>query len=341
MFRLNAAQAGYQGEQLTGFFENTRQSLASIPGVKAVALSDLALVGGGRASNGISIPGRPAKDGEHFQAEQLIVSDSFFSAMRIGLALGRDFGPADAAGGPRVSIVNETFARSFFPSEMPLGKSFLIGAEAYQIVGVCRDAKYDSLRSSPPPTMYLPYRQNPVGAMFFEVRSALPSLSMAPSVHKAVAALDSGIPLANLTTQSLLMEKSIALERLFAWLCSFLALLAVLLSYIGLYGLMAYNVARRTGEIGIRMALGAQPRDVARTIVREAVMLAAAGVAAGVPVALILAQAIRGGLYGIEPSDPATLIGGIALLLTVSILAAWIPARRASRIDPLAALRCE
>ena len=177
--------------------------------------------------------------------------------------------------------------------------------------------------------------------MYFEVRSVLPALALAPAIRKVVAAVDPKIPVADLRTQQQLLDNSVLPERLFASLCSFLALLAVLLSYIGLFGLMAYNVARRSGEIGIRMALGARPGDVARPIVREALLLAAAGLAAGVPIALALARIIRGALYGVEPYDPTTIVGGSVILLVIAGLAAWIPARRAAKIDPITALRCE
>ncbi len=341
VFRLNVGQAGYKDAQLERFFTNVRHSVAGIPGVRTVALSDLALVGGGLSSSGISIPSRPAGANEHLQACQLIVSDAFFSTMGIGMLLGRDFSSADTGTNQKVAIVNESFVHSFLPGENPVGRSFSVGEDAFQIVGLCRDTKYDNLRSEMRPTMYFPFRQYLVGAMYFEVRSILPPLSLVPAIRKVVAGLDPKIPITDLRTQQQLLDNSVALERLFASLCSFLALVAVLLSYVGLYGLMAYNVARRTGEIGIRMALGARPRDVARPIVREALLLAAAGLAAGMPVAFVLTRIIRGALYGIQPSDPATLAGGAVILLVIAALAAWLPAHYAARVDPMTALRCE
>lgn len=341
VFRLNAAQAGYKGAQLDNFFDNVRQSVAAIPGVRRVALSDLALVGGVRSSSGVSIPGRAAGPDEHLQAYQLIVSDSFFATMGIGLLLGRDFSTADTATSPKVAIVNESFARSFLPDRNPVGQTFNVEPDTYQIVGVCRDAKYNNLRNEISPTMYFPYGQYPVGSMFFEVRSALPPLALAPPVRNIVAALDSRIPVADVHTQQQLLDISVLPERLIAALCGSLAVLVALLSYVGLFGLMAYSVARRTGEIGVRIALGARPGDVARPIVREALLLSAAGLAAGLPVALALAQIIRGALYGIQPYDPATMIGGSLILLFIAGLAAWIPARRAAKVDPILALRCE
>ena len=341
LFRLNTAQAGYEGQRRVSFFDGLRESIAAIPGVRAVALSDLALVGGWMSMNGISIPGRSANPDEHLQACQMVVSDSFFSTMGISLLLGRDFDEADNSHNPKVAIVNETFARSFLPDENPVGQTFTMGSTDYRIVGVCRDAKYDNVRDDVPPIMYFAYRQMPTGAMYFEVRSSLPALSLVPAVRKAVAAFDETIPLENIKTQRQLLEQSIVMERLFASLCGSLALLALFLSCVGLYGVTAYTVTCRTSEIGIRMALGATPWCVAYPILREAVLLAAAGVAVGAPAALATARIIRSQLYGVEPHDPLTLAVAAIVLLAVAAFAAWIPARRAAKVDPMAALRYE
>jgi len=169
----------------------------------------------------------------------------------------------------------------------------------------------------------------------------LPPMSLIPAVRKAVADIDRNLPLEGITTQKLVLKKTLAQERLFASLCGSLALLALALSCIGLYGLMVYNVARRTGEMGIRKALGARPWDVAWPILRESLTLAAIGVAIGIPVALALVRLIRAIFYGVDPHDPLTMIGAVVLMLTVAALAAWIPARRAAKVDPMVALRYE
>jgi len=171
--------------------------------------------------------------------------------------------------------------------------------------------------------------------------TALPPLAIVSAARKAVAAIDPDVPLANITTQEDLRDQNINEERTFATLCGSLAALAVLLSCIGLYGLMAFNVARRTGEVGVRMALGAQRSDIARPILREALLLAGAGLAVGLPAALALTRLIKSQLYGVTPTDPLTLAAGAILLLAVALLAAWLPARRASRVDPMIALRAE
>jgi ABC-type antimicrobial peptide transport system permease subunit len=189
--------------------------------------------------------------------------------------------------------------------------------------------------------MYLPYPQWREKRLCFEVRSVLPPASIIPAVRKTVAAMDRNIPLTDVRTQAEQISRQLTMERLFATLCSFVALLALLLSCIGLYGLMAYNVARRRNEIGIRMALGARPRDVAWPVVRGALLMAAVGAVLGGAGALALVRLIKSQLYGVAPHDPATLLCSALLLLTVAAMAAWIPARRAAKVDPMVALRHE
>ena len=338
---LDAGEAGYEEEQLTGFYETLSRSLAAIPGVRGVAFSSLAPLGGGATGVRIFIPGRPANPDEHLFADRLIVSASFFSTMGIPLLYGRTFGASDTADSPHVAVVNECFLQTFLPNEYPLGKIFKHGSTDVEIVGVCTNAQYSDLRRVVPPIMYLPYPQWRGGGVCFEVRSALPPASIVPAVRKALAALDRNIPLTDVRTQTEQIGRQLTLERLFAALCSFVALLALLLSCIGLYGLMAYSVARRGNEIGIRMALGARPRDAAWPVVRGALLMAGSGSILGAAGALALVRLIKSHLYGVAPHDPATLLGAALLLLAVATMAAWLPARRAARTDPIAALRYE
>jgi predicted permease len=341
LFQLNAGQAGYKNDQLTNFYDGLGRSLAAIPGVRAVSFSSMVPLGGGMSRSGISIPGRLAKPGEPLQADQMIVNESFFATMGIPLLQGRAFESCDTAGASRVAVVNELFARSFFGNEDPIGRIFKCGSQEVEIVGVCGNAKYWDIRYDVPPIMYLPYSQCRQGRMCFEVRSVLPPASIVPAVRKAVAAFDRNIPLTGVRTQVEQVRRQLTMERLLATLCSLVALLALLLSCIGLYGLMAYNVARRANEIGIRVALGARPRDVAWPVVRSALLMAAIGTGLGGAAALALVQLIKSRLYGVAPHDPTTLLGAALLLLIVAALAAWLPARRAARIDPMEALRCE
>jgi len=316
-----------------------RQKIAGIPGVRSVALSDRTLLEGIRSDH-ISIPGRP--DAKPRESLDLVVSDGYFATMGINLLNGRDFCAADIQSLRQVAIVNEEFVRLFFPNENPLGQFITEGGNQHQIVGVCRNHRSRHLRLGILPTVYWPYhRGHHRTTMTCAIRSVLPPMSLVPAVRKAVADIDHNLPLEGMTTQRLTLKESLRQERLFASLCGSLALLALALSCIGLYGLMAYNVARRTGEMGIRKALGARSWDVARPILREALTLAGIGVAVGLPVALALVRVIRVLLYGIEPHDPFTMVGAALLMVAVATLAAWLPARRAARIDPMEALRYE
>ncbi len=340
-FRLSPGQTGYEGQRLRDFYGGLSQSLATLPGVRAASFSSLALLGGGKTCCAISIPGRPAKPDEHLQADQLVISDSFFSTVGISLLQGRALGPSDAADSAHVAVVNDRFVRTFFPHEEPVGRIFKHGSQEVEIVGVCADARYWNLREEVPPIMYMPYSQWTEGSMWFQVRSILPPLSLASAIRKAVAAVDRTIPLTDIRTQDEQISRMLTLERLFAVLCSFVASLALLLSCIGLYGLMAYHVARRTNEIGLRMALGARPRDVAWPVVRSALLMAGIGVGLGGVAAMAFVRLIKSQLYGVAPHDPVTLFCAAAILLAVAVLSAWLPARRAAKVDPMEALRCE
>jgi len=326
-------------ENTREFHPALRQKIAAIPGVKSVALSNWTLLSGGMRSPEILIPGRP--DADQRDSKELIVSDEYFATMGINLLQGRDFDPSDTRDSQRVVIVNEEFGRLFFPDENPLGQFITLGDKQYQIVGLCSDHAYGGIRRGILPIFYRPHKQYWEPSMTYAIRSVLPPLSLVPVVRKAVAEVDRNLPLEGITTQKLAIKESLAHERLFASLCGGLALLALALSSIGLYGIMAYNVARRTGEMGIRKALGAQPSDVAWPILREALILTAIGIAIGLPAALALARGIRGIFYGIEPHDPLTMIGVVVIMVAVAALASWIPSRRAAKVDPMEALRYE
>jgi predicted permease len=321
------------------FYDTVRQKIAEIPGVQSVALSCRTILEGQWWNREISVPGRSDKEPQDTLA--LVVSEGYFATMGINLLQGRDFRTTDTEHSQTVAIVNEKFAREFFPGENPLGQFIKADELQCQIVGLCGNQKYDSLRRDISPILYIPYSQLRFLFLTCMVRSVLPPMSLEPAVRQAVADIDRNLPLEGFTTQELALKDSLARESLFALLCGSLALLALALSCIGLYGLMAYNVARRTSEMGIRKALGAQPFDVAWPILRETLTLAVIGIAIGLPIALALVRVIRSFFYGIEPHDPLTMIGAAGLMIVVAVFAAWIPARRASKVDPMEALRYE
>ncbi len=341
VFRLNAGDAGYNETERIDYYESVSRSIAAIAGVSDAAYSSTSLLSGRVSSSGFSLPGRPTNPDDDLQANELTVSEAFFKTMGIPMLRGRIFAGTDTQTSTKVMIINEAFVHAFFSDENPIGHYINLGGNEYQIIGVCGNTKYDSVRSDMAPTMYHSYRQAPSGSVSFEVRTILPELSLVPAVRKVISSIDESIPIQELTTQTDLFNRSIILERLCATLCGSLASLAVVLACIGLYGLLAYHVAQRTGEIGIRMALGARPKDVALPILLRAVSLAAIGVAIAMPITLTLSRAMRGVVYGIKPHDPLTMIGAAALMIAVAALAAWIPARRAAKVDPMAALRHE
>jgi len=323
------------------FFDSVRQKIAAIPGVRSVALANTTLTGGYGWSPQVSIPSRPDERPRDLDLIALRVSEGYFATLGINLLDGRDFRVTDTEGSQRVVVVNEEFARLCFPDGNPLGQTIVIDDEQCIIVGLCSNHKYCGLRRSISPILYRPYSQCELSGMTCMVRSVLEPLSLVPAVRKATAEIDRNLMLEGITTQKLAIRESLRLERLMTWLIGSFALLALTLSCIGVYGLMAYNVARRTSEMGIRKALGARPWDVAWSVLRGALTLAAIGGVVGLPVALALGHLMRSLFYGIEPHDPLTVIGAVVIMLMVATLAAWIPARRAARVDPMVALRYE
>jgi predicted permease len=343
LFQVIPRQAGYQGARLIEFYDRAQQSLSAIPGVRSATLTQFKLLGGAMSGgNFFTLPGHALEGESAPRAHRLTVSETFFATMGLPVLIGRGLSAGDVEGVPRVVVVNETFVHRYLSAENPLGQ-ILRGKDGrdWQIVGVCRDAKYTDIKNEVPPTVYFSFRQNSASSTYFALRTALPPLAVVTAARKAVAAVDPGVPLADITTQEQVRDKRIGPERLFATLCSALAGLAVLLSCLGLYGLMAYNVARRTSEIGLRVALGATPRRVAAPVLREALLLSLIGVAVGLPAAFAVGRLIRSQLYGVTPYDPLALAGAVAALIAVALFAAWLPARRAARIDPMVALRCE
>jgi predicted permease len=280
------------------------------------------------------------------------VRENFLEAMEIPLLAGRTLRAQDDARGPKVVIVNQAFAKRYFPNENPIGKRFAFGSgkpDEIEIVGLARDAKYTRQRDVIPPTVYIPWRQElrSMSGATLELRTEGDLTAVVAAVRQAARAVDDNLPLDNVRTQVEQAEETLAMERLFAKLLTLFGLLAQQLASIGLFGVMAYSVSQRTQEIGIRMALGAGRRDVLKMIVRQGMVLAALGVVLGLVGAYVLTKYLESWmnlsrmLFGVKPSDPMTY-GVIAVLLTlVALVACFVPARRATRVDPMVALRCE
>lgn len=341
LFKLNPGDAGYEAAQATAFFDKTQQSLEAIPGVRSVALTQVPLLSGGSWVSSFVIPGRPSEDGGESLAHMLIVSETFFRTLGVPLLFGRDFSVSDAGDAAKVVVVNDAFVRKYFPGESPIGRILKRDGTDWHIAGVCRDIKYADIKSEVPPTAYLSFRQESTGSAFFALRTTVPPLSVSTAARKVVSAMDPNIPLTNLDTQLQIRDRTISQQRLFAVLCGSLAALAALLSCIGLYGLMAYHVSRRTREIGLRMALGATRERILRRIVVEGLRLGSLGLVVGLLLTIAFSKLIKTQLYGVEPTDPLTLGAAVLALLLVAAGAAWIPARQAARVDPMEALRSE
>jgi predicted permease len=341
LFKLNPGDAGYQDARAIAFFDRAQQSLSAVPGVQSVALTQYPLLSGGSWTSSFVIPGHPKEGGGEWIAHMLTVGETFFSTFGVPILLGRDLRPGDAGEAPKVVVVNEAFARKFFPGEYPVGRTLKRDGDDWQIVGVCRDIKYADIKAEVPPTVYLSFRQKATGSAFFALRTPLPSPEVATAARKAIAAIDPNIPLTDLSTQAQIRAGAFGQQRMFAILCGSLAVFAVLLSCVGLYGLTAYHVSRRAKEFGIRMALGATRGRISGPILLDAVRLGVVGVAFGVPVVFALTRLVQAQLYGVQALDPTTICSAVVTILALSFFAAWIPAHRAASVNPIEALRNE
>jgi predicted permease len=346
VFQLNGTLNGYEDEPLLDLYEQVLRKIEVLPGVVSASLSRHGLLTGGRTGTGVFVIGDEPRDGSDNGSNVHYVAPRFFETMGIALLLGRDIEWSDRKGAPRVAAVNEAFARQFFQGENPLGRRVSMNrenpsAEAIEIVGMAGDSKYSGIRQSAPPTMYIPFRQNPQHSMTFVVRAVREPGSLLAALRETVESIDPNLPLFNVRTQTEQLSQAMQQERLFANLLVAFGALALFLACLGLYGTLAYSVTARIPEIGLRMALGAQRRDVAAMIVKGSLAPVGLGLALGVAGAVASAQLIESMLFGVAANDPLTLAGAVSVLMASAALAAWLPARRASRVDPMTALRYE
>jgi len=340
LFAIDPPRTRYAGHARKSLFASLDQAIGSIPGVEAASVSATPLVSGSSSRTRVGPNGRiPGPDDEAWVND---VGSRFFETMGIPILVGRSFDGHDRETSAPVVVVNQQFARLFFPNENPVGRTIRNNDVVYQIVGVCGDTPFGRLRAPIPPTFYRHFTQGPEpGAMTFEVRTGASEAALMNDVHAVVRAVDRDLPVFDVRTQAQQIDATLSRERLFVVLTSAFGVLALVLASIGIYGLMAHGVSRRTNEIGVRIALGAERRDVVVMILREASSLAVAGAAMGVLSAAALSRYIRAMLFGITPADPATIGGAVAAMMIVALLAAWFPARKASRLDPTVALRHE
>ncbi len=338
---INLTLRGYDEARGRQFYTRLLERVRAVPGVDATALAFVLPVTPGGMRENLNARATDPPIDVPVEFDVVPISSGLFQTVGIPLVLGRDFGPAETETSPRAAIVNERMQRRFWPSGNAVGSTFRAGEDRYTVVGIARDSKYRNLREEPRMTMYVPMTQAYEPALNLVVRTALPVEQVVPGLRSALRDVDAGMPLYNVRTLAEHVERSLYFDRLRARLLSVLALLALVLSAVGIYGVVSYTVAQRTREVGIRLALGAEPAAIVRMLLAGGARLALAGVAIGMGVAAALARAIRAQLFGVTPADPVTLVAAAAILIAVALVATLVPARRATRIDPMQAVRAE
>jgi predicted permease len=346
LFQMNARQTGHHDQEIAAFYGNLRQRLAEIPGVRNASLAEGSLIRGENAMP-ISLPGALPNPNTRF----ITVGPEFLTTMQIPLLAGRDIEERDHSGSPAVVVINERFAKINFPGQNPLGRHLMLWKDAdkkqlardMEIVGVSKNARYADLKREIPPLVYLPYNQGfpEPNQMLYALRTLGDPLSYVNSVREVVRQADAHLAVSDPKTQKTEIEEDMYQEITLASLCSAFAILALIIACVGLYGTMSYTVARRTGEIGLRMALGAQRGTVVWTVLREVLILTGVALAISFPAALGASKFVESFLFGMKPNDPLALTLAVTILLAAALLAGYLPARRASRIDPMTALRHE
>jgi predicted permease len=359
LFSLSPRQGGYRDERLTQFYERLFERLDSLPGVRAATFGAVPLISYSGWNNNVLLPGETGRTATQHNADRQAVRENYFTTMEIQLLRGRGLTAQDNQNAPRVAVVNQTFSRSFFPNDDALGKRVREGDSSpeIEIVGVVADTKYSSQRREITPLLITPWRQEAsnIGQMYFALRTTGEPTALAASVRQAVRELDGNLPVTEISSQEVRSQRTLGQERLYARLLSFFGALALILAAIGLSGVLAYSVAQRTNEIGIRMALGAQAANVLRMVIWQGMRLVllglVVGAACGYGLKRLLAtqyfdprswqRQMAERLYGVEGTDPLTFAVIASMLAVVALLACWLPARKAAQVDPLAALRHE
>jgi predicted permease len=346
-FSVDPSLNGYDATRGFSFYRDLQQRLSAMPGVRAVGAATMGPFGNSNRSGNITIEGYRAKEDEEVGAQQDGLAPDYFRTMGIPLVAGREFSDRDITGAPKVAVVNEAFVKRYAAAGNLLGKHLAFGGGDKikldrEIVGIARDIKYNDLREQAKPFIYVPYAQNEtLDRMTFYVRTSRNEADLGPEVRALVRNMDANLPVYGMRPMEVVIEDSIYRDRLVAMLASTFGTLATLLAALGLYGVVAYNVTRRTPEMGVRMAFGAMPRDVLKLVMREVGLLVLGGAIIGVPAALALARYVESQLFGVKANDPLIFAAATVALTLVGLLAGYIPARRAARIDPMKALRYE
>jgi predicted permease len=347
-FSVNPELSGYSGPKESAFLQELERRLTELPGAVAVGSARGGVFNGSDRGGNVTVEGYRARPDEDLECAVDAISPGFFPTLKIPLLAGRDFTPADGSGAPKVAIVNEQFSRFFFPGGNPLGRHLAFGAGDVkldiEIVGVVRDSFHDDLREKVARFIYIPYLQDThagVTSLRYYVRAAGNPTVLTANIRRTVREMDSSVPLNEVQTVKSAIQQSIYGDRMVAWLAVAFGTLAAGLAAMGLYGLVSYMVARRTSEIGLRMALGASPSAVLWLILRRSLTLISTGVVLGLALALAATRLVSSMLYGLEATNPLIFVSATLLLGAVATLATYFPARRATKVDPMVALRYE
>jgi predicted permease len=345
LLTVDAGAIGYNGDQAARLYERLLDQINGVPGVRLATFSFYSPL----RMLGSTVPKieevMPSSVKGTVSVGINEVGPDYFKTLETPILAGRDFTAGDRASAPKVALINEAMAHRYFGDTNPMGRHLTVpdwnGDPSWkEIVGVVKDAKNSDLREAPTPMIYLPLFQFPdEGLITFEVRTAISPLSMSNTIQRVIKATEGHLPVFDIKTLNEQLDDSLVQERLIASLSSLFGVLALLLAAVGLYGLMTYAINRRTGEIGIRMALGATGGQIASMVLRETLLLVLVGLAIGVPAATASSHLIRSELYGLRANDPLTILIASLLMAGIAAFAAYLPARRASRVDPMVALR--
>ena len=329
---------GYDEERGEELFRRLMDGVRALPGVEAASLASLIPLSGDADMTRVSAAGSGA---EPVRTGVAAVDGEWFRTMRIPLASGRTFTAADRDGAPRVVVINETLARRLWPGQNPIGRRIDRGDFEAEVVGVARDARYESLREEQQAYLYFPFAQNYQGQMVLHVRTASAPAATIEAIRRELRALDPDVPLGGAGPLSQTIGAATAPQRIAATLIGLFGVLGLVLAAVGVYGVLAFSVSQRTREIGVRMALGASAASVLRMVVRQGLMLCAVGVGLGLALAFAGTRVLASLLYGVSATDLATFVAVPLLVAAAALLASWLPARRATRVDPITALRAE
>jgi len=346
VFGISPLQRVHSDSEAYRFYGGLLTKLRSVPGVESVTLMGNRIGSGWSNNTGVRVDGQSPLGNDTFASVRWnIVGSDYFHTLGIPIVLGRDLSDADSENAPRAAIVNQTFARKYLAGRTPLGHQVALGGNSggeYTIVGVAADSKYTNVREEPRPIAYFPYTQiRSSSTLHFEVRTPGDPTAWMTTVRRAINDYSPGLALLQPMTQQEEFDENFSDQRIFFRLSLFFGLLAALLVATGLYGTLAYTVSRRTPEVGLRMALGAQRGQVLWMVLRGSLGITIAGVVIGLPLAVLATKALRSLLFGVEARDPATFAGAIVGIAVVSFLASLIPALRAASVDPMVALREE